>query len=569
LGISGGFLGCAGGASSQDPAAGGTAVQTLPAGSADAQPAPSSATQAAGMQPEPSSSASTEPPRGNSALISSEPLTLTYFIKMAEKPAEMVTDYNEMPNYKKIEEETGIHIEFIHSPVGAAGSEIDLLNMLVASNDIPDLIFLDWNQYPGGLVKAMQEGLAVPLNDKIASLSPTFASIIANDPQIDRDVKTDDGSYYYYPILRPDSQVRMWYGGQVRGDWLEKVNLGAPKTIGDWHAMLAAFKENDMDGDGDASNEIPFTSPILEGLRQFTGAWGIGGIAYYLDGPVVKYAPVQPAFKEYLAVMNTWYSEGLIDQNFAVTDGAAMLAKITSNTVGSFFGSLSGNMGRGNLELKQQNEEYELIGVQYPIQEGGGYGFGLQSNFRPKALSEGATITSANKHVDESMRWLDFHYSEKGGLLMNVGVEGLSWEYKDGVPTYTDLVTRNPDGLAPTIAMGYYAMGGDQHDVMLCELYQFQQMSLSTPQQASANELWSKADFDMIMPGVTPNAEEIAILSNIATDIKTYSEEMITKFIMGVEPMGNFESFTANLENMGVNDAVAIYQAAYDRYTKR
>jgi putative aldouronate transport system substrate-binding protein len=396
-----------------------------------------------------------------------------------------------------------------------------------------------------------------------------FSALLWGECDIDRFSKNDDGTYYYFPILRPDPQVRVWYGPQIRGDWLNAVNLNAPKTIDDWYAVLTAFKQNDLNGNGDPNDEIPFTSPVLEAIRQFAGAWGLGGIEYYVDAGTVKYASIQPEFEEFLATMNKWYSEGLIDPDFAVTDGAGMLAKITSNTAGSFFGSLSGNMGRGNLELMEQNPDFELVGTTYPSLDGNGNGNGLQSNFLTKALAEGTAITSANQHVEESIQWLDYHYSEEGSLLMNVGVEGESWEYVDGVPTYTELVTNNSDGLAPTIAMSYYAMGGDQHEVMLCELYQFRQMSLSTPQQAAANELWSSASFDLIMPSVTPSEAETAILTNIITDIKTYNEEMITKFIMGIEPLSNYGAFTENLNSMGLQDALTVYQAACKRYYAR
>ena len=41
-------------------------------------------------------------------------------------------------------------------------------------------------------------------------------------------------------------------------------------------------------------------------------------------------------------------------------------------------------------------------------------------------------------------------------MLFNFGVEGVSYEMKDGYPTYTDEVMKNPDGLSITQALSKY-----------------------------------------------------------------------------------------------------------------
>lgn len=53
------------------------------------------------------------------------------------------------------------------------------------------------------------------------------------------------------------------------------------------------------------------------------------------------------------------------------------------------------------------------------------------------------------------------------------------------------------------------------------------------------------------------------------TDITTYSQEMAAKFIMGIEPLENYDNFLATIEKMGVVRATEIQQAALDRYNAR
>jgi putative aldouronate transport system substrate-binding protein len=53
------------------------------------------------------------------------------------------------------------------------------------------------------------------------------------------------------------------------------------------------------------------------------------------------------------------------------------------------------------------------------------------------------------------------------------------------------------------------------------------------------------------------------------TDITTYASEMAIKFILGVEPLDGFDKYVTQIEQMGIDDAIKIKQAALDRYNAR
>ena len=50
--------------------------------------------------------------------------------------------------------------------------------------------------------------------------------------------------------------------------------------------------------------------------------------------------------------------------------------------------------------------------------------------------------------------------------------------------------------------------------------------------------------------------------------VETYMNEMVDKFIMGVEPLDHFDAFAAQVESMGLADVLKAYQDAYNRYMK-
>ena len=53
--------------------------------------------------------------------------------------------------------------------------------------------------------------------------------------------------------------------------------------------------------------------------------------------------------------------------------------------------------------------------------------------------------------------------------------------------------------------------------------------------------------------------------NSIATDLDTYAKGMILKFILGDEPMSNYQSFLDTCMDMGLQQMTEIYQGAYDR----
>ena len=86
--------------------------------------------------------------------------------------------------------------------------------------------------------------------------------------------------------------------------------------------------------------------------------------------------------------------------------------------------------------------------------------------------------------------------------------------------------------------------------------------------QADASGKWNKGTM-FGLPPVSYTSEEASTRSAIESEINTYRDEMTMKFLLGTASLDDFASFQAQLANMGVEEAIAIRQAAYDRYMAR
>ncbi|MFF2094309.1 extracellular solute-binding protein [Paenibacillus sp. NPDC058174] len=494
--------------------------------------------------------------------IVSSPLTLTYFVEMSGSPAPGVKTLNDMAAYQETEKKTGIHIDFKHP---AGGQEKNQFNLLMSSGDYPDVIQWGWNDYPGGGVGAMNNGVIIPLNDYIDKFAPNLSKILADNPAIKKEISTDDGRIFAFPFLRSDPYLRTYFGLGIRQDWLDKLNLQMPTTIDEWHNVLTAFKEGDPNGNGKA-DEIPLLirkDTMLNFSNVFVNAWGISGRFNLKDGKV-QYGPVQPEYKQFLQTMRSWYVEGLIDRDYAGTDDKQKDAKWTGELLGSSEMAVGGGIGKYTNAMKEKNPSFNLAGAPYPTLAKGDKP--VLGQLEPIFNSVGAAITKNNKHVEETVKWLDYKYGEEGSMLFNFGIEGKSYEMKDGFPTYTDEIMKNPDGLSFATALGRYAVpfGGP-----LVQDKRYQEQNASLPQQKDALNTWMNVENSNWLPPLSFTNDESARLAAIMTDITTFRDEMFDKFVMGAEPIDNFDSFVKTIEGMGLQEALNIQQAAYDRYLKR
>ena len=57
--------------------------------------------------------------------------------------------------------------------------------------------------------------------------------------------------------------------------------------------------------------------------------------------------------------------------------------------------------------------------------------------------------------------------------------------------------------------------------------------------------------------------------ASIMSEVNTYRDEMVVRFITGQEPLSNFGDFQARLKQMGIERAIEIQQAALARYNAR
>jgi putative aldouronate transport system substrate-binding protein len=477
----------------------------------------------------------------------------------------------ETAGFQELQKRTGINIDWQHP------ANPEQFNMMLASGDLPDLMFWNWAGIPRGLEGLVNDGTVIKLNDLIDKYAPNYKRLLAQYPESKKWITLDDGTIATFGQIEPDPRRTAYTGLLMRKDWLDKIGLKQPTTIDEWYTTLKAFKEKDPNGNGKA-DEIPYTVVKTNsgsalggsgtGLSEFAAAWGILD-GFYKDPTSGKllYGPVQPAYKDYLSTMNKWYKEGLIDSEFAATDAKKRDANLQSDISGATFGLIGGTLGNNTKAARAKNPNFSLIGIAPPSGPAG-KPYNSASDLLMKG-TQGVAITKNAKNAKEIVQMLDYLYSDDGAALYNWGIEGKSYTVKDGKKQFVDAILNNPDGKSPANALAHYAFATQGANKMF-DYEAYSQINLGLPEQKLAAETWSKGDVSLNTPTTLGlSSEESAKLASIMNDITTYKNEMFLKFIMGVEPMDKYDGFVKRLKDMGIEEANKIYQDAFNRFNTR
>lgn len=491
-------------------------------------------------------------------------VTLTWWVPLNGNVAAHSQSMNDIPLTQYLKEDTGVTIQFQHPPTG---QETEKFNLMVASRDLTDVIETNWSNYQGGPSKAIADKIIIPLNSAVEYVSPNYKQFLDEHPEHAKYVKTDDGDIYVYPFVRNLDKARTFMGFMVRKDYLEQVGMEAPETIEEWDQMLRAFQANGI--------EIPLNIRVdndnAKLVSPFTSAYGFI-LDFYVDGGTVKFGPYEQAFRDYVTQLNTWYKDGLLDKNFTeYKDNKQLDANVINGKVGATYGYGSSDFGKWYTGITANDPNADFVPVKYPAQNKGETPmYGQKERI---ITGQGAAITTTCKDKEIAARLLDYGYSEKGRMLYTYGREGVSYEIVDGVPRFMDTVldTNLNGGLSQMQALGKYtrtAYNGPFYAIRDEKDTSMEEKSPKAVQDAPG--IWAQTDADTYMlPLLSLTTEENTELNDIMQDINVYREEKLFKFISGDEPLSNLDQYFEQMKSLGIERALEIQQAAYDRFMNR
>lgn len=478
---------------------------------------------------------------------------------------------HDTPLYKELAKRTGVKVTFIHPPQGQSKEQF---NLMIASQDLPDLIYWNWTtNYPGGPEKAISDGVILKINDLIEKKAPNLTALYKNRPELQKASKTDKGTLYMFPFVNGLGNMTVCYGPQLRKDWLDQLKLPVPETLAEWETVLTAFKTG-------GKTKTPLTFTKLSDVRSinapgnaFIQPFGTTWEFFQDDNGKIHFGPYESQFKDFLVFFKGWFDKGLVDPEMFSLIRKTFDAKILNGEVGAWTGYVGSGLG-GYLDANAGKGTFDIVGAKYPVRNKGEEPFFGQ---RGLAVSgDGMAVTTKAKDPTLCATWADYGYGADGQLLFNFGIEGESFNWVTDYPgyegqkfpKYTDLILKNPSGKTLSQMGGLYTRVFYSGCMVADERHMVQYAW--RPAQQNAIKSWTVAAAERrMLPNISPTPQESEEMAAIMAEVSTYREEMTVKFLTGQEPIDNFPAFQARLKQMGIEKAIQIQQNCLERFKAR
>lgn len=480
--------------------------------------------------------------------IEGTPLTLTYWMPLNSGAAKYISSYDENTAYARMQEDTGVDIEWLHPPVG---QEQESFNMMLVSNKLPDLIAMA-NKYDGGEFQGMRDGVFVNLTDYLPTYAPDYWALIQSDPEFRRCVTDNEGNVVAFCAFKEagDPPANRLI---VHKSVMEELGAEVPTTVAEWDALFEQMKGLGI---------TPYLLDASGVNKAFVGAFGTyPGFYVNLDGGIT-YGYITEEFRGYLTQMHDWYEKGYISKDFTSIDGNTRQTMFDAGELGCVYEAIVASYNRS------EKKGTPILSTPYPRLNEGDALHWNDDNVSPRWVANECTtaISTTCPNIEAAVSFLNYAYTGKGIELLNWGVEGLNWDWQDGQRVYNDLMLNNElytTEEASYIYKAHFATKYTQRATFCHANLLKSPESLAIRFQYADDPNFDAAFF---LPAFDLPEDDAVRKAEIMTDVTTYVDEMVLKFIVGAEPMENFDQFVATVNAMGMPEVLDMMQSGYELY---
>lgn len=481
----------------------------------------------------------------------------------AGKSATTADDWNDVLVLNKYEEMTNIDITWNQVP---ADGLLEKRNLALGSDDLPD-VFYAATMPVADIQKYGLQGSFIPLNDLIEEHAPNLNKILDEHPDIKKGLTFPDGNIYSFPTIYSPDFTSLLIGAKpwIKQDWLDELGMDNPETTDELYDFLKAVKETDLNGNG-KHDEVPLSSVSMARIIHWiSGAFGVqnkGQLHTLIDTDLetdeLRFYPISDDYRAMIEYLSKLYTEGLIEQNIYSIEVDQYLANAAEELYGAtqfynpieLFGEEIGKDYVVGNALEGPDGIKMYTGVTSPVRALGNF-----------------IITKENEYPAETVRWLDYFYSDEGMLMFFMGIEDETFEMTADGPELMDHITNSKDGLTLTQELAKYLINpGGNHPVMVTDDYFTG--SENAPTDIEATKVLEPYLIDEVWPSFTYTEEESNDMSILSADLGKYVDEMQAEFITGETELTDdtWESYVKEIEGMKLDEYMKIQQAAYERY---
>ena len=391
----------------------------------------------------------------------------------------------------------------------------------------------------------------------------------------------EDGNVYWLSAFTIGEYKGEDWGGfvmpMIRKDWLDKLGLEMPTTADELFDVLKAFRDQDANGNGEADEIVAIDFDNFgNGLSQY---FGLGTDYVYVDYETGE-------------ATSPWYDEG-------IKDYIAFMQRLCEAGLLETSGQKDEKRAENKVSLVNDwwIETWVEPGVTVPDGEAAPYYCGVLVQgtdgidpilSRQNGIQKGSYDFAVTDQADPEAvgALLDYLASEEYSTLSEFGIEGYTYEVDDegtmkkfsegnrSGNSEVEIMSKLPalwvnDGILPRVEQV-----NREQELITCVEAGY---TMGYPEEGFADkaqviqDVYDNEDsyhYDMMDTKANLAAatdEENERISELTADFETYYEELLTKLILGQQSMDDWDTYIAEMQELGLDELISITQARYDR----
>ena len=441
-----------------------------------------------------------------------------------------------------IEARTGLKLNFIWT---SADSYVEKMNLMFISGEHFDAFNCETLINSGRTLQSMyDDGLIVDITPYLEEYGQNLTKYVGDGFEY---CKSSAGATLAIPkrISNHRGNTPM-----IRADWYAAAGFDhQPATIEELETYFQYVLDNDVNGNGDPTDEVPLVPQNLIELQyNLLGIWlgedGSYSTLNYVteDGTVQRFVN-HPNFMAFMEKMAEWYQKGYIWKEFFTATTAQMQDLITGDRAGMVLTWYSGVVRPfQTVEEADPSKYYEVLGnVASPIE-------GVTSCYSEgKEYGPVNAVSATSEHPEVAVAYWDWMISDPNiNATVWLGIQGEQWDWYDEENFLFDTY----DGASDFYFKGFQST--TQFDAKDQFLYAHPTEYVSIKYDIFLKALNDESKSYAVAKDLTvPYTKVGTDLEYMSSDAETLLEESMVSYIVG------------NINKAAMESAIEEYNAMY------
>ncbi|MFS0727539.1 hypothetical protein [Paenibacillus sp. 1P07SE] len=457
-----------------------------------------------------------------------------------------------------MEERWGLTFDWIEI---AADAFEERGNLLFATNEYPEYFFRVNATRSSPLVHNWaREGYLYDYSSDWSKVQ-NFVDLWTEEEweEVLRRIQSPDGGVYYIPRIdrKVDGQLPVSLMWNYKKSAWDEMGLEFPETMDELLEALRTIKANDP-------NAVPIP-----------GRWDITGVTYGLtnayrtslewfidpdDNDAYNYGPVGDKFREMLTMINTFYTEGLIDREWLTQTDEQWRQDIGSGSAYIQFG----NNWYQQFNTLEEGAEWTYAPHYIRAYEGAGMGPLIQTSAGVQLYGPVITDKASDEVRERLLDHINWSFTPEGIDFYNYGIEGETYTIdEDGNRIPTEGIEDTFAGVSGT-PLSHYGFG-----YLTMQEYQPRELAGNGWIEELTQNMHNDPDVAVRMnPSVTLSESDTRDLADSTTMITDTRDRYITYFIMGDRDIRNdahWQEYLQAMNTAGFERYEQVYKENYER----